>query len=128
MRQPSISWFVVVVLATFAVLVLLLFPPERYGFYPRCPVYTAFGVLCPGCGGTRAVAALLRGHIEDAIRLNALVTIAALLAIPGAALAAAARARLPKKMAHWCGSGWQQSVASVGLLAAVLFTLWRNLH
>jgi hypothetical protein len=52
---------------------LVRFPPQVYGFYPRCPVYQFTGLQCPGCGGTRAVAALLRGRLLEALRLNALV-------------------------------------------------------
>jgi len=53
--------------------VLLMLPPERYGFYPQCPFFEATGLLCPGCGGTRALAALLRGDVMGAWRLNGLV-------------------------------------------------------
>ena len=53
--------------------VLVRFPPEHYGFYPVCPIYAWTGLLCPGCGGTRAVAALLHGNLREALRLNALV-------------------------------------------------------
>jgi hypothetical protein len=56
-----------------ALVVLRVFPPERYGFYPRCPFFEATGWLCPGCGGTRAVAALARGDFAGAWRWNALV-------------------------------------------------------
>lgn len=52
--------------------VLLLFPPERASFYPVCPVYRYLHLLCPGCGTTRALAALLRGHLYEALRWNAL--------------------------------------------------------
>lgn len=55
--------------------VLLFFPPTRYSFYPQCPVYGYLHLQCPGCGTTRALAALLRGHIVEALRLNALTTI-----------------------------------------------------
>jgi hypothetical protein len=51
---------------------LLAFPPETAGFYPVCPVYRYLHVLCPGCGATRALAALLHGRVADALRLNAL--------------------------------------------------------
>jgi hypothetical protein len=57
--------------------VLYSFPPQEYGFYPRCPFYAATHLLCPGCGGTRALYQLLHFHFFAALRLNALVTIAA---------------------------------------------------
>jgi Protein of unknown function (DUF2752) len=51
---------------------LLRFPPERYGFYPQCPIHQYLHLECPGCGATRALAALLRGRINEALHLNAL--------------------------------------------------------
>jgi hypothetical protein len=59
-----------------AAAILLLFPPTRYSFYPQCPIHQYLGILCPGCGTTRALAALLHGHMLDALRLNPLTTIA----------------------------------------------------
>jgi hypothetical protein len=58
-----------------AVVLLLLFPPTQYSFYPQCPFYRSFELLCPGCGTTRAIAALLRGHLYEAFHLNALTTL-----------------------------------------------------
>ena len=59
----------------FAAAVLLRFPPSHYSFYPQCPVYEYVHLQCPGCGVTRALAALLRGHLADAIHFNPLVTL-----------------------------------------------------
>lgn len=42
------------------------------GIYP-CIFNLATGAYCPGCGGTRALVALLEGRIRDSIRLNPLV-------------------------------------------------------
>lgn len=42
------------------------------GLYP-CLFHLATGAYCPGCGGTRALVALLQGRITDSIRLNPLV-------------------------------------------------------
>ena len=52
--------------------VLYRFSPEKYGFYPQCPVFRYLRVYCPGCGATRAIAALLHGRIGDAVHFNAL--------------------------------------------------------
>jgi hypothetical protein len=55
--------------------VLLRFPPGQYGFYPLCPVHEFLHLQCPGCGATRAVAALLHGQFAEAMHFNALVTL-----------------------------------------------------
>jgi hypothetical protein len=57
---------------TGAAALLLHFPPEQYSFYPRCPVHEYLHLQCPGCGATRASAALLHGHLAEALHLNAL--------------------------------------------------------
>jgi hypothetical protein len=59
----------------FAVCALLRFPPTRYSFYPQCPIHELLHLQCPGCGGTRAIAALLRGQFVQAMHFNALVTL-----------------------------------------------------
>jgi hypothetical protein len=63
------------VVIALAVTVLLLFPPAQYSFYPQCPIHELLHLQCPGCGATRALATLLRGHLAEAMRLNALVTL-----------------------------------------------------
>jgi hypothetical protein len=66
----------VVVLATAtAGYVLHRFPPATSGFYPRCPIFTWLHLYCPGCGGTRALAALLHGRLFDAMHWNAMVVL-----------------------------------------------------
>jgi hypothetical protein len=49
------------------------FPPERYDFYPQCPIFRYLHVYCPGCGATRALAALLHLRIAEALHFNTLV-------------------------------------------------------
>ena len=56
-------------------ILLLRFPPAQYNFYPQCPIHELFHLQCPGCGATRAVAALLHGRVTEAMKLNALVTL-----------------------------------------------------
>jgi Protein of unknown function (DUF2752) len=59
---------------TFAAAVLVFFPPAQNSFYPQCPIQEYLHLQCPGCGATRALAALLHGHLAEAFRFNALVT------------------------------------------------------
>ena len=58
-----------------AIALLRTFPPDQYHFYPRCPVFTYLHLQCPGCGTTRALAALLQGHLHQALQQNALTTL-----------------------------------------------------
>jgi hypothetical protein len=57
--------------------VVYKFSPGEYTFYPRCPVYVATNWLCPGCGATRALHALLHLDIRSALHYNALFTLLA---------------------------------------------------
>jgi hypothetical protein len=54
---------------------LYRFPPQEYSFYPRCPFYALTHLYCPGCGGTRALAELLHGHVAAALHFNAAITL-----------------------------------------------------
>ena len=47
----------------------------------HCPFKFVTGLPCPGCGGTRAVMALLHGQILEAIYLNPLSVLLVVLAI-----------------------------------------------
>lgn len=46
-----------------------------------CSFYRVTGLYCPGCGGTRALTALLHGNLLQAIRYHVLVPYAAVLYI-----------------------------------------------
>src|SRR5947209_7197904 len=60
-------------LATISAMAALAAWPKLSVLLPPCPIHEYFGLLCPGCGGTRALVALLHGHLGDAFRFNALV-------------------------------------------------------
>ncbi len=49
--------------------------PRVAKLYPACPIRQHLGILCPGCGATRALAALLHGDLLQALRLNPLTTL-----------------------------------------------------
>ena len=61
--------------------ILYVFPPEQYHFYPQCPIFRYLHLYCPGCGATRAVAALLHLRVTEALHYNALVVLVAPLLI-----------------------------------------------
>ncbi len=60
-----------------AFVILFLFSPTRYAFYPRCPLHVWTGLHCPGCGSLRAVHSLLHGDFLSALRFNALLILSA---------------------------------------------------
>jgi hypothetical protein len=113
-----------VVLFILAAGVLLRFPPTEFGFYPRCPIYQYLHLQCPGCGATRALAALLRGHLVDALRLNALTT----LALPFATAYAAICYHRSLRGETFRWPKLPSASIYVALAVAVVFTIARNLH
>jgi uncharacterized protein DUF2752 len=60
-----------------ALAVVYKFPPAENAFYPRCLFYEATHWLCPGCGSTRALHALLHLDVRSALHYNALFTLVA---------------------------------------------------
>jgi Protein of unknown function (DUF2752) len=103
--------------------VLLRFPPAQSAFYPQCPIYAAFHLACPGCGGTRALAALLRGHLRLALHFNALITLALPFAL-GYGIVCYWRL-LQGRAFRWPQPSLAATVASTSV--TVLFTILRNL-
>jgi len=109
-------------LATVAIMLLRL-PPAQSSFYPRCPIYEYLHLQCPGCGATRALAALLRGHFREAIHFNALVT--SLLPIAAAYSTIWYRRLLQGEATRW--PQLPQPVLYCAFGIAATFTILRNL-
>ena len=42
-------------------------------FLPGCYLYRLTGYYCPGCGGTRAIRALMHGHVLSGLRMHLFV-------------------------------------------------------
>ena len=110
--------------AMLSLALLAIDPPTVSSFYPGCPIHEYFGILCPGCGATRAIAAFLRGQLLQAIRLNALIVLLlpCLIAI---GVTSYRRALRPERFR------WPQlpPLAVYGCLAVTaVFTMARNLN
>ena len=59
--------------AVVGTVLLYFFPPGRYHFWPPCVFHKLTGLYCPGCGNTRALAALLHGDIAGSLAKNVLL-------------------------------------------------------
>lgn len=100
-----------------ATVVLYFFDPRTTWFYPHCPFLALTGFQCPGCGTTRALHALLHGHVSTAFALNPLLFI-----VPP-----------PVGLLHWMSrakGGVLEAPRIVGwalLLLVVAFGIVRNL-
>jgi len=110
-------------LAILTAAILLRFPPTQFSFYPQCPIYHYLHLQCPGCGATRALAALLRGHLGAALHLNALITL--LIPVVASYAVVCYRHLLRREPFRW------PQLPSAGIYAtivvAIVFTIARNL-
>ncbi len=59
--------------AALAALLVATLDPNEAGHYPTCPFLALTGMYCPGCGGLRAVHALVHGEVGTALERNPLV-------------------------------------------------------
>lgn len=91
-------------------LVLWRFEPAGQFFFPRCWLYEHTGLQCPGCGGTRALHALLHGEVRTALKLNPL-------AVAGVGIVAWLGLRWAVGL--WTGSPWRNPFASARVLAVL---------
>src|SRR5262249_51365562 len=71
----SAWWWAVVLPAVAVALVLFQFNPSQHGFYPRCWLYVATRIHCPGFGSLRALHQLAHGHLLTALHCNALLVL-----------------------------------------------------
>ena len=89
---------------------------------PRCPVAAYLHLDCPGCGTTRALTALVRGDLTQALDHNVL----AVVALP-VMLAAFVWWVLPRSKPAWATRLAASAVVPrLVLVAVVAFTVVRN--
>ena len=67
---------IVLGLAAAAAVVLAVFDPMRWTFYPGCPLSERTGLDCAACGSLRALHAASRGRVGEAFGLNPIVVVA----------------------------------------------------
>ena len=63
---------ILTIVAAGAVLLLYFFVEPKNGNLPKCFFHELTGFYCPGCGGQRALHAILHGHFLKAMDFNLL--------------------------------------------------------
>lgn len=96
---------------------------DRTGLALPCPVRTASGLLCPGCGMTRLCLALLRMDLAGAWQANP----ALLLMLPGFGLLAGRLAVRYIREGKAMPQGWETVLLWVLLAMLVVWGVVRNL-
>lgn len=76
MAQFLWRWIALALVVLSGVAVLRIWDPAEHSFYPRCPLLSATGFLCPGCGSTRALGSLAHGDVSKAFAMNPLLVLA----------------------------------------------------
>jgi hypothetical protein len=111
-------------LGALVAILLRVYPPHAGSFYPACPFFQCTGLLCPGCGATHALSALVRGDLHEAVHQNALLV----LLLPSAILyGLIVYSRALRGNAHpWPHLPRAASFAMA--LSALVFAIARNLH
>lgn len=66
---------IIIALVLMIILFYFVWDPQESIFFPKCIVYSTSGVLCPACGGQRAIHSILHLDITSAMRYNWFVTI-----------------------------------------------------
>ena len=92
-----------------------------------CPLRALTGIACPGCGATRAAAALLQGDLRAALALNPFFVLA-LGALFASGTVAAIAPRLTERGLIAAGAFIRTRRGRIaGLTALVLASVWQTL-
>ena len=88
----------------------------------QCPVKSTLGVICPGCGMTRAVVLFVQGHWKAAIDLHAFAPVVlgiGIVLIIGSSLPAGLRHKFAERVA-----AFERRTAIVALLMLSIAVYW----
>jgi hypothetical protein len=71
----AMKGLLLVVVATAAISLYLIFDPSDYNWFPKCVFYQMTGLECPACGSQRAVHAILNGSFLEGFLYNPFIVI-----------------------------------------------------
>jgi hypothetical protein len=108
-----------------AAFVFIHYDPSHSALFPKCPVYMATGLKCPGCGSQRTVHFILSGDFLAAWRMNGLLVVS----IPYIIFGVIAQGLQKHSMAfRWIRTRLYGVIAAWIVLAVIVcFTVLRNI-
>ena len=125
--RPKRQWALWSALAVGGVVlarVLLIdFEPVIRGYSPGCHFHRLTGLHCPGCGGTRAFFAFLKGDVALSWRMNPLFLLG--LSVGGIFLAAALYGKMTGRQPPWTRVSARMGWTALGLI--LVFWVVRNI-
>ena len=74
-EKKRLAFLIAVAVAVLSIGFAYYFAVKTLGGGLPCPIYTATGIYCPGCGITRMFMSLFSGNIVSALKYNAMVMI-----------------------------------------------------
>ena len=105
-----------------------ILPPSFFRLFPSCMIRRIWGIYCPGCGGTRAIAALLRGDFLTSFVCHPLVPYTAVVGgwfLASQTLERASRHRIKIGMHYRDGYVWAAlAIVVANFLVKNLLLLW----
>ena len=105
-----------------AAVVAMALHPQIAALIPACPVRENLGLLCPGCGASHALLALLHGDVGAALRANALFVVL----LPFAAVFAVWSYARAMRAGEFCWPRVPVSVLGLVMALTAVFTIGRN--
>lgn len=124
-ERENVYYYTALILGGILLLALLLYQLglKRYLTIPECWAVRYLGMYCPACGGTRAVIALLHGHIVQSFLYHPIVVY--FCAVYAVYVGTQTLARV-FRFRRWHGMHWRNGYAYAGLGLLVLHTIVRN--
>lgn len=93
-----------------------------------CPLRSMTGIACPGCGGTRAGLALLRGDIAMALALNPFLVLALATLLTGGTAALVASRSTERLLAATGRFARSRSGRALIVLGLAFASAWQTIH
>lgn len=117
----------VIALLAIAVIAMMALTAARVSTW-QCPLRSTLGIICPGCGLTRAMVLFIQGRWQASIALHAfapLVVASGILLVAGSAVPAGLQQKMVARIADF---ERRTGIAALLVLSALIYWLIRIFH